>query len=85
MDSGKERTYGIMVEYIEGRNAIMNVLKESGKSIDNEVNYHWKVTWDAARTKWRNSDVRWAEIDTLYLSGDNNPEFYGTNFTDGDM
>jgi hypothetical protein len=85
MEGGKERTYGIMVEYIEGRDAILGVLEESGKSINHESNYHWKVTWDAARTKWRNSDVRWAEIDSLYLSGDDDPEFFGTNFTDGDM
>ena len=85
MNNGLERTYGIMGEYIQGRNAIMNVLQESGHSIDHASNIHWKEVWESARLKWRNSDERWSEIDLNYLSGDNNPEFFGTNFTDGDM
>lgn len=83
--NGKERLFGIMGEYIEGRNAIQKVLEASGHGINHASNAFWKETWDAKRIEWRNQDERWSEIDTKYLTGDESPEFYGSNFTEGNI
>jgi hypothetical protein len=75
--SGKERLFGIMSEYVQTRRLLLTVLEQSGHSIDHDSNIMLKIGWDALRLKWRNSDERWAEIDSLYLSGDDNPQSPG--------
>ena len=78
--SGKEQLLSIMDQYVEYRRLLNTVLDQSGHSINHESNIEWKVGWDAMRLKWRNSDERWAEIDSLYLSGDSNPQAPGNLF-----
>lgn len=73
----KEGLLGIMDEYVAVRRDLINVLDQSGHSIEHDSNLEWKIGWDAMRTKWRNQDERWAEIDSLYLSGDSNPQAPG--------
>jgi hypothetical protein len=75
--SNKERLLSIMDEYVSMRRLLNTVLEQSGHSIEHEVNVKWKIGWDAMRLKWRNEDERWAEIDSLYLSGDSNPQAPG--------
>lgn len=77
VSEGKERLLGIMDEYVQARRLLLNVLEQSGHSIEHDSNIMWKIGWDAMRTKWRNEDERWAEIDSLYLSGDSNPQSPG--------
>jgi len=73
----KEGLLGIMDEYVSMRRNLIAVLDQSGHSIEHDSNLQWKIGWDAMRTKWRNQDERWAEIDSLYLSGDSNPQAPG--------
>jgi hypothetical protein len=73
----KENLLGIMDEYVSFRRRLIAVLDQTGHSIEHESNLEWKIGWDAMRTKWRNQDERWAEIDSLYLSGDSNPQAPG--------
>lgn len=75
--SRKENLLGIMDEYVSFRRRLIAVLDQTGHSIEHESNLEWKIGWDAMRTKWRNQDERWAEIDSLYLSGDSNPQAPG--------
>lgn len=75
--NGKERLFGIMNEYVTSRRLLLTVLEQSGHSIEHDSNIMWKIGWDAMRLKWRNQDERWAEIDSLYLSGDDNPQSPG--------
>jgi len=73
----KEGLLGIMDEYVTMRRNLLTVLEQSGHSIEHDSNLQWKIGWDAMRTKWRTQDERWAEIDSLYLSGDSNPQAPG--------
>lgn len=77
ISSGKEQLLSIMDQYVTTRRLLNTVLEQSGHSINHESNLEWKVGWDAMRLKWRNQDERWAEIDSLYLSGDENPQAPG--------
>ena len=73
----KENLLSVMDEYVSTRRMLIQVLENSGHSIEHDSNIQWKIGWDALRLKWRNQDERWAEIDSLYLSGDNNPQAPG--------
>ena len=73
MKSGNEQLYGIMGEYVFFRRGIINALERTGKSINHQDNIALKTAWANMRQKWKNRDVRWAEIADLYLSGDENP------------
>jgi hypothetical protein len=75
--SGKERLLGIMQEYTYARQLLLKALDARGGSLENEDNIMLKVAWDTLRVKWRGQDERWAEIDSLYLSGDDNPRSPG--------
>ena len=75
--SGKEKLFSIMQEYVSDRRLLLKVLEQSGHGIDHPSNAMWKMGWDAKRLSWRNADERWAEIDSLYLSGDDNPQAPG--------
>jgi len=75
--SGKEKLFSIMQEYVSDRRLLLKVLEQSGHGIDHPSNAMWKMGWDAKRLSWRNADERWAEIDRLYLSGDDNPQAPG--------
>lgn len=75
--SGKERLFGIMQEYVTDRRLLLTALEQSGHSIEHDSNIMLKLAWDSLRLKWRNEDERWAEIDSLYLSGDDNPQSPG--------
>lgn len=77
ISSGKERLYGIMNEYVSNRRLLLQALEDSGHSIEHDSNVVLKIAWDSMRLKWRNEDERWAEIDSLYLSGDSNPQSPG--------
>lgn len=73
ISNNKERLFGIMNEYVNFRRDLIQVLQNTGHSIDHDSNVMWKIAWDSMRLKWRSQDERWAEIDSLYLSGDDNP------------
>ncbi len=77
INSGKERLFGIMGEYVTNRRLLLTALEQSGHSIEHDSNVMLKIAWDSLRLKWRNEDERWAEIDSLYLSGDSNPQSPG--------
>ena len=70
---GKDRTLSAMHEYLFYRQGLINTLKQTGHGIDAEENSLLKVAWATIRQNLRNSDVRWAEISDLYLSGDDDP------------
>ena len=78
--SGKEQLLSIMDKYVTTRRLLNTVLKQTGHSINHESNLQLKIGWDALRLQWRNQDERWAEIDSLYLSGDSNPQAPGNLF-----
>lgn len=76
--TGNEQLYGIMSEYVYYRRGVINALEATGKSINHADNVALKVAWANMRQKWKNRNVRWAEIADLYLSGDDDPRSPGS-------
>jgi hypothetical protein len=77
-DGGKEGTLGAMSDYVRYRAGIIQALAATGKSIEHDDNYQFKVAWANIRQTLKNRDVRFAEIMDLYLSNDDNPQSPGT-------
>jgi hypothetical protein len=65
-----------MNEYLYYREMALNLVKQSGKGIDQPENMQIKDAWATIRQRLK-AHPRWAEIADLYLSGDDNPEFPG--------
>lgn len=77
-EGGKEGTYAAMTDYVRFRAGIIQALEATGKSIEHDDNYQFKIAWANIRQTLKNRDVRFAEIMDLYLSNDDNPQFPGT-------
>ena len=76
--NNKTRTLSCMSEYLYYRRAVINAANSTGKSVGAQSNAVIKLAWAAIRQRLRNSDDRWAEIQDLYLSGDEEPVDTGT-------
>ena len=70
--SGKIQLLATMENYVVARDAMRQMVENTGESINADSNIELKTAWDAARVKFRLSDERWSEIDALYLTGDDN-------------
>jgi hypothetical protein len=66
-----------MNEYVNQRRNLINLLDQTGKSIEHRDNSMYKVAWAKMRQEWKNSDPRWAEIANSYLASDDNPRSPG--------
>jgi hypothetical protein len=78
MKSGKSSVLGCMDEYVQQRETLVGLLKESGRGIDWEGNINLKRAWAKIRKDLEDAHPRWAEISNLYLAGDDNPQPVGT-------
>jgi hypothetical protein len=72
----------IMREYTDYRRMLVDILKKSGHNIDHEDNVLVKQAWANMRQEWKGASVRWSEIASLYLSGDDNPVNPGSVVTE---
>ena len=70
LDDNKEKLLATMINYLDTRRLLVIALAETGKGINAEGNERFKIAWDASRLAFRNGNARWAEIESLYLSAD---------------
>ena len=77
VENGKTQLVSIMNEYVNQRRNLINLLDQTGKSIEHRDNSMYKVAWAKMRQEWKNSDPRWAEIANSYLASDDNPRSPG--------
>ena len=70
LNNDKERLLSTMVNYLQTRKLLVSALAETGKGINAEGNERFKIMWDSSRLAFANGNTRWAEIQSLYLSAD---------------
>jgi hypothetical protein len=70
LNDGKESLLSTMVNYLQTRKLLVAALADTGKGINAEGNERFRLMWDASRLAFRNGNVRWADIESLYLSAD---------------
>jgi hypothetical protein len=73
VSAGKEQTLSNMIAYTQYRRTLLGMLKRSGHGIEHDSNAVLKLAWANIRQQLMNSDIRWADIATRYLSSDDNP------------
>ena len=81
-DKGDSKTWQTAAEYIDVRERLIQLVKESGVSLENDANAGLKAEWDKFRQDKINGDVGWAGIANRYLNGDDTPVDIGTTFND---
>ena len=81
-DKADNKTWQNAAQYIDVRNRLIQMVKESGVSLENDANAALKEEWDGFRQDLINSDIGWAGIANRYLNGDDTPAEIGTTFND---
>lgn len=84
-DNADSKTWQIAAEYIDTRDRLIKLVKESGVSIENDANQVLKDQWEAFRQECISRDIGWAGIANRYLRNDNDPESIGASFNTGGM
>ena len=79
-DNADNRTWQIASEYIDTRNRLIQLVQESGVTLENNVNQVLKDQWDEYRQSLIDRDDGWAGIANRYLNGDDNPTAIGGSF-----
>ena len=79
-DHSDDRTWQIAAEYIDTRNRLIQMVKESGVTLENDINQTLKDQWIEYRQQLINRDIGWAGIANRYLNGDDNPTMVGASF-----
>lgn len=82
-DKADNKTWESAAIYLDYRDRLVQMVKESGVTLENEQNATLKAEWDAIRQELINRDLGWANIANRYLSGDDNPDESGASFTLG--
>jgi hypothetical protein len=81
-DKADNKTWQFAADYIEVRNRLIQMVKESGVSLENDANAALKEEWDGFRQDLISRDIGWAGIANRYLNGDDTPVEIGTTFND---
>lgn len=79
---GDNKTWQNAAIYLDYRDRLIQLVKESGVSLENDANAGLKEEWDKVRQDLINSDIGWAGIANRYLNGDDTPVEIGTTFND---
>lgn len=84
-DHAESRTWQIAAEYIDTRERLIQMVKESGVTLENQANAALKEQWENYRQGLINMDIGWAGISNRYLRSDDNPAPIGASFSTGGM
>jgi hypothetical protein len=84
-DHAESRTWQIAAEYIDTRERLIQMVKESGVTLENQANAALKEQWETYRQGLINMDMGWAGISNRYLRSDDNPVPIGASFSTGGM
>ena len=72
-DKADSQTWQMAALYIDTRNRLLDLVEQSGESLENEANAALRAEWDTFRQGLKNSDEGWANIANRFLRGDDNP------------
>jgi hypothetical protein len=84
-DHAESRTWQIAAEYIDTRERLIQMVKESGVTLENQANAALKEQWETYRQGLINMDMGWSGIANRYLRSDDNPVPIGASFSTGGM
>ena len=82
-DNSGSKTWQLAQLYLEKRDLLVRLVRESGVSLENDVNQQLQDEWDAFRQDLINKDVGWANIANRYLGNDDVPVEPGASFATG--
>lgn len=81
--NGGNKTWIQAARYLEKRDLLVRLVKESGVTLENDANQQLKDEWEMFRQQLMNEDLGWANIANRYLGNDDNPIESGASFQIG--
>lgn len=81
--NGGNKTWIQAARYLEKRDLLVRLVKESGVTLENDANQQLKDEWEMFRQQLMNEDLGWANIANRYLGNDDNPIEPGASFQIG--
>jgi hypothetical protein len=83
-ENGGSKTWIQAARYMEKRDLLVRLVKESGVSLANKANQQLQDEWDTFRQQLMNEDIGWANIANRFLRGDDTPDAPGGSFRIGE-
>lgn len=77
-----DSTWEAAALYMETRDKLIELVKDSGKGLGSKENEQLALEWDEFRNNLIDQNAGWAAIANRYLNGDDVPRELGTSFAD---